>query len=278
MDSSVQVTTAVWSPSDPVTSATLLASAGGSHPGLVRKVNEDAMLVGPPVFVVADGMGGHALGDVASSLIIEAFEPLEGREFTNPADVEQAIARSRVMIAAIEAPGQAEPGATMVSASYVVEAGRGYWLIAHVGDSRAYSWRTGELELLTRDHSVVQEMLDAGRIDSAQAASHPERHVITRAIGAVGNAQADYSLVPLETDQRLLLCSDGLSGELSDRSIGLILESGGSPEDTVASLIKAAVNMGGRDNITAVVIDVVDVSPPPAGREDTISLPVQRTP
>lgn len=275
MESSVEMTTVRWSPSDPATSATVLAGAGGSHVGLVRRINEDALFVGPPVFVVADGMGGHARGDVASAMIIEAFEPLGTRELATPADVEQAIARSRVMIAAIDAAGDAEPGATMVSASYVMEAGRGYWLIAHVGDSRAYSWHAGELEQLTRDHSVVQELIDAGHIDSAQAASHPERHVITRAIGPAGNAQADYSLIPLEARQRILLCSDGLTSELSDKSIALILDHGGTPEETVASLIDAAVNMGGRDNITAVVIDVIDVGPPPGSREDTV--PLERT-
>lgn len=274
MESPVELTTARWSPTDPATSATVLASAGASHVGLVRRINEDALFVGPPVFVVADGMGGHALGDVASALVVEAFAPLGGRESATPADVELAIARSRVMIAAIDAAGEAEPGATMVSASYVVEAGRGYWLIAHVGDSRAYSWLAGELEQLTRDHSVVQELIDAGHIDSDQAASHPERHVITRALGPMGNAQADYSLVPLERAQRILLCSDGLTSELSDKSIALILDHGTTPEETVASLIDAAVNMGGRDNITAVVIDVLDVGPPPGSREDTV--PSQR--
>lgn len=274
METLVEVTTARWSPSDPVTSATVLACAGGSHVGLVRKVNEDALLLGPPVFVVADGMGGHALGDVASALVIEAFESLGGRDYASPEDVEGALARSRVMIAAIDAPGQADPGATMVSATYVVESGRGYWLIAHVGDSRAYSWRDGELEQITRDHSVVQELIDAGRISVEQAATHPERHVITRAIGAVGNAQADYSLVPLESKQRLLLCSDGLTSELSDRSISTILSNEASPHEAVSSLIEAAVNMGGRDNITAIVVDVIDLDPPAAGREDTV--PQQR--
>jgi protein phosphatase len=270
----VDVTAARWSPPDPRTSATVLACAGASHVGQVRRVNEDALLVGPPVFVVADGMGGHARGDVASALVVEAFSALDGRDCASPAEVEGALARSRIMVAAIDAEGRAEPGATMVSAAYVVESGRGYWLIAHVGDSRAYTWRDGELEQITHDHSLVQELLDAGRIDVDEAAAHPERHVITRAIGPAGNAQADYSLVPLERKQRLLLCSDGLTSELSDRAISMILGDEASPEDAVSSLIEAAVHMGGRDNITAIVVDVVDVGPPPADREDTV--PLQR--
>lgn len=274
METLVDVTTARWSPSDPATAATVLACAGGTHVGVVRRVNEDSLLVGPPVFVIADGMGGHALGDVASALVIEAFEPLGGRDSATPADIERALARSRVMVAAIDAEGLAEPGATMVSASYVVESGRGYWLIAHVGDSRAYSWSSGELEQITRDHSVVQELIDAGRISSDQAATHPERHVITRAIGPVGNAQADYSLVPLESRQRLLLCSDGLTSELSDRAIASILGNPTSPAEAVAALIEAAVNMGGRDNVTVIVVDVVDLGSPDADREDTV--PTQR--
>ena len=274
METLVDVTTARWSPSDPATSATVLASAGGTHVGMVRRVNEDSLLVGPPVFVIADGMGGHALGDVASALVIEAFEPLGGRDSATPAEIERALARSRVMVAAIDAEGLAEPGATMVSASYVVESGRGYWLIAHVGDSRAYAWRSGELEQITRDHSVVQELLDSGRIGLEEAATHPERHVITRAIGPAGNAQADYSLVPLERRQRLLRCSDGLTSEVSDRAISMILANAESAESAVATLIEAAVNMGGRDNVTVIVIDVVDVGPPEAEREDTV--PTQR--
>jgi protein phosphatase len=274
VDTLVDVTTSRWSPADPATAATVLAAAGGTHVGMVRTVNEDSLLVGPPVFVIADGMGGHALGDVASALVIEAFTPLGGRSSTSPADIEQALARSRVTVAAIDAHGLAEPGATMVSASYVVEADRAYWLIAHVGDSRAYSWIGGELEQITRDHSVVQELIDAGRLDTEQAASHPERHVITRAIGPVGNAQADYSLVPLESRQRLLLCSDGLTSELSDRAISMILANEQSPASAVSCLIEAAVNMGGRDNITVIVIDVLDVGAPEADREDTV--PLQR--
>ncbi|MFT4263454.1 MAG: protein phosphatase 2C domain-containing protein [Nocardioides sp.] len=272
MESTTDLTVATWSPPDPRTAATTLAAAGASHVGRVRKVNEDAHLVAPPVFVVADGMGGHALGDVASALVIESFTPLGGRGSATPAEVEGAIGRSRVTIAAIDADGQAEPGATMVSAAYVVESGRGYWLIAHVGDSRAYSWRDGELEQITHDHSLVQEMIDAGHLDAAQAAVHPERHVITRAIGPVGNAQADYSLVPLEAKQRILLCSDGLTSELSDRSIASILSNEESPEDAVSSLVEAAVNMGGRDNVTAIIIDVVDCAPPAPERDDTVPL------
>jgi protein phosphatase len=270
----IEMTTAIWSPSDPATSSTVLAAAGGSHVGLVRAVNEDAFLVAAPVFVVADGMGGHALGDVASALVIQAFAPLGGKEPASPSDIEGALARSRMTIAGIDADGGAEPGATMVSATYVVESHRGYWLIAHVGDSRAYIWRDGALEQVTRDHSVVQDLVDAGRLSAEQAAVHPERHVITRALGPAGNAQADYSLVPLERNQRLLLCSDGLTSELSDRSLALILGSKDGPEETVAHLIEAAVNMGGRDNVTAVLIDVLDVGPS-AGREDTI--PSERT-
>lgn len=274
MSTTVDVTITRWSPAGASGAATVLVCAGATHVGSVRSVNEDSFLVGPPVFVVADGIGGHSCGDVASALVVEAFESLRGAERASAAEIEAALGRARVSVAGIEPAGLAEPGATMVSASYVVESDRAYWLISHVGDSRAYSWSGQELEQITRDHSVVQELIDTGRLSAEAAATHPERHVITRAIGPAGNTEAEYSLLPVESRQRLLLCSDGLTSEVSDRAIAMILARATSPSQAVSDLIDAAVNMGGRDNVTVVVVEVLDLGPAESLREDTI--PFQR--
>lgn len=254
---------------------TVLAFAGATHVGAVRSLNEDALLLGPPVFLVADGMGGHSRGEEASARVVEAFQPLVGAHLPVAAEVEQALTRARALVADIETndpDDESDPGATMVSASYLVEGDRAYWLIAHVGDSRAYLWTSAGLEQVTRDHSVVQELLDAGQLSPEAAARHPDRHVITRAIGSRGNAEAAYSLVPLARGQRLLLCSDGLTGEVSDRAIAMILSHTPSCAQAVGDLVEAAVNMGGRDNVTVVVVDVVQLEQE-TPREDTIPLP-----
>ncbi|RYE75391.1 MAG: serine/threonine-protein phosphatase, partial [Myxococcales bacterium] len=245
-----------WSPSQPETRATVLEYAAATHVGQVRSVNEDTFLVGPPVFVVADGMGGYARGDVASTLVVEAFEALVGRSDLAVADLTGCIDTARAAISALD-EGDGPPGSTVVAAAYVVESGHGYWLIAHEGDSRAYVWRKGSLQQITRDHSVVQELIDAGELNAEQARSHHERHVITRAVGALPDSLPEFSLVPVEPDTRLLLCSDGLTGELSETSIALLLEAASGAQEAVDSLVRAGVDAGGHDNVTALVVEVV---------------------
>lgn len=247
-----------WSPSDPATSTTVLEYSAASHVGLVRSVNEDAFMAGPPVFVVADGMGGYARGDVASTLVVAAFEPLVGCVEVVPADLDACIERSRAEIRRL-AVDDATPGSTVIVAAYVVQSDHGYWLIAHEGDSRAYIWRAGALQQVTRDHSVVQELLDAGEIDAEQARVHRERHVITRAVGALDDSRPDFSLVPVEPGGRLLLCTDGLTGELSEASISRILGDARGSAEAVEQLVRAAVDAGGHDNVTALVVDVLEM-------------------
>lgn len=258
MTTGIEVATMQWSPAG---GATVLACSGATHVGAVRSHNEDALLVGPPVFVVADGIGGHAYGDVASASVADAFAPLAGRSGLGLADVEEALARARAAVAAATPVGHGapEPGATMVCAVHTVLAGCDYWLIAHVGDSRAYVWSADGLEQITRDHSVVQELIDTGRLNADEAATHPQRHVITRAISTLSNGEADFSLVPVRYGQRLLLCSDGLTGEVSERALAMLLAHAEAPEQAANDLIEAAVNMGGHDNVTVIVIDVLAV-------------------
>ncbi len=248
-----------WTPNESSHAGVALDVAGGSHSGLIRPHNEDAWLADPPMFVVADGMGGHDAGDVASRLVIEAFSPLGGQIAVTAADVERCIAASREEIDLLDAGDRGAPGSTVVVAAFIVEGGHGYWLIANIGDSRAYVWDAPRLERLSHDHSIVQELVDAGEIDEEHARSHPDRHVITRAIGALEESPPEYALVPATAGSSLLLCSDGLTSELSDAAIALVMAASSGARDSAERLVSAAVEAGGHDNVTVVVVDVKSV-------------------
>lgn len=232
--------------------------------GLVRTVNEDSMLVAPPVFVVADGMGGHSGGDVASRMVVEEFARLADDYDPGRGTEQVADAFSRAQARIVEygdAHRLAQPGwhagTTAVVAVLVEDDGTPCWLLANLGDSRVYRLVDDRLDQVSVDHSVVQELVDAGQITAEQAAVHPERHVITRALGSPAGHQPDFFLVPLAAAERLLLCSDGVSGMIEDRVIEGILASVADPRDAADALVRAALEAGGRDNATAVVVDVV---------------------
>jgi PPM family protein phosphatase len=234
--------------------------------GRVRAVNEDAFLASPPVFVVADGMGGHAGGDVASRIVIEHFAELVGSAHDARAGAAAVAAlldaaQSRINQYAIEQRlSGAEKwyaGTTAVVALLVEDADAPKWLLANLGDSRIYRFGDGTLEQVSVDHSVVQELVDAGTITRDDIPTHPERHVVTRALGGPEDAEADYFLLPLTAVERLLLCSDGINGMIDDAAIEAILTEEGDPRDAADRLVAAALEAGGRDNATAVVVDVV---------------------
>jgi protein phosphatase len=236
--------------------------------GLHRETNEDAYLVAPPVFVVADGMGGHAGGDVASRIVVEEFDRLagEGYDPTRGAEVvAAALEASQRRIAEYSAGGAPDgrrtPGTTVVAALLVEDDGAPAWLLANLGDSRIYAVVGGALQQVSTDHSVVQELLDSGQITEAEAAEHPERHVITRALGGPRLEPADYFLVPVTEAERLLLCTDGISGLVDDGQIAAILADSPDPRDAADRLVAAALRAGGDDNATAVVVDVVGLVP-----------------
>lgn len=244
-----------------------LSFGAASHPGAVRRVNEDGWFAEPPVFVVADGMGGHRAGDVASAIVVDRFAAMVRSGVVTAATVEACLADCQDRIAALDAgDASASPGSTAVVAAYLVEDAVGYWLVANVGDSRAYVWQHDRLEQISRDHSVVQELVDAGQLDPLDALTHPERHVITRALGAVQDSPADYSWVPAVAGSRVLLCSDGVTTELDDATLARLLSGDQSDSDIAATIVAAAVDAGGRDNATAVV---VTVGGPPVDATDT---------
>ncbi|HWJ68073.1 MAG TPA: protein phosphatase 2C domain-containing protein [Nocardioides sp.] len=240
--------------------------------GMVRAANEDSYLADPPVFVVADGMGGHDRGDVASALVIEEFARLaaDGYDAERGAEVVAATLQAvQDRILAFDAEQRAggadetfSAGTTAVVALLVDSDSGPMWLLANVGDSRIYRFTDGELEQVSVDHSLVQELVDSGQITAAAAARHPSRNVITRALGGSAlpggvSGEADYFLLPLSSAERLLLCSDGVSGMIGDDEIGRILDQNEDPRDAAEKVVAAAVAAGGHDNATAVVVDVV---------------------
>ncbi len=246
-----------------------LISGAASHVGLVRETNQDAHLAAAPVFVVADGMGGHDGGEVASAIVVEEFARL-ARDGFPPAQavvrVEQALAdaQARIREHVHERRQAGNPsyysGTTVVAALLIEDTEGAKWLLANLGDSRAYKLHDGELEQVSVDHSVVQQMIDAGTLDAAAAESHPERHVITRAVGPEGVLDVDLFVLPLSSAERVLLCSDGISGMIGAEEIAAVLRDQPEPRDAADLLVRAALAAGGEDNATAVVIDVVGLA------------------
>ncbi len=224
--------------------------------GLRRQVNEDSLLARSPLFAVADGMGGHEAGDVASRLCIEelaANSSLSSKgEKISAGDLQTALELADARIRQ-ETGGRA--GTTVSGVVLVEESGQPYWLFFNVGDSRSYRLNANGLEQVSVDHSEVQELMDLGQITAEEALVHPRRHVVTRALGAGTQNMADFWLTPVQVTDRILICSDGLTGELRDEQIQAILQANPDPQQASEVLVQAALRSGGRDNITVIVLD-----------------------
>lgn len=238
--------------------------AAVSEIGHVRALNEDSLLTEPPLFVVADGMGGHEAGEVASAL---AVERLRGLVDDGPTTTEAIASEVRnvngLLRRAVE--GGAAMGTTVVGLALVDDGGPPAWLVFNVGDSRAYGFAHGRLERLSHDHSYVQDLVDMGEIDLTEARTHPHRNVVTRALGAADTVRADYWVRTVVADERFLLCSDGVTSELDDDEIAEVLAAADRPEVAARRLVDRALDAGGNDNVTAVVVDVVSVPDTPEG-------------
>lgn len=237
---------------------TLLRSGSATDVGRVRAVNQDAVLDSPTLFVVADGMGGHAAGEVAASTAITTLQAAS--EAIGTAEgLEEAIAKANRSIynASLADPSLAGMGTTVVAAALVVEGGRDRVVVMNVGDSRAYRFRRGTLVQVTEDHSLVAEMVRRGEIEEAEAELHPQRHVITRALGLEDVVVADSFPVHVREGDRILLCSDGLTNEVDDEEIALVLGSVADPKAAADDLVARANAHGGADNISVVVVDVL---------------------
>lgn len=243
------------SPHNDTSSVEVVSSYYGSRTeiGNVREHNEDSLTVLPPLFAVADGMGGHEAGEVASEITINTLNDLAPQS----ADAE-ALARAVVAanLNVIKAPsqgvGREGMGTTLTAA--ILEKER--LVIAQVGDSRAYLLHNGSLQQLTRDHSLMADMIEAGQLTEAEARVHPNRSVITRAIGSDPHMQPDLYELNVETGDRLMLCSDGICGMIEDHEIASIMRQAPSAQSCADQLVEAALAAGGFDNATAVVVDV----------------------
>jgi serine/threonine protein phosphatase PrpC len=238
--------------------------AGVSETGTEREHNEDSWHADGRIFIVADGMGGHRAGEVASSAAIEEFMRFERENRgVEPLDrIRDGIlaANRRLYEMSLRDSALEGMGTTFTIALYEEEV-----FLGHVGDTRAYLLRDGELSMLTRDHSLVEQMVSEGYISRREARVHPQRNVILRALGVSEDLEIDLdSLAPTAGD-RIILCSDGLSGVLEDREIAYIASSERDPEAACRRLVRSSKERGATDDVTAVLLEI-DRSP--AGQRD----------
>jgi protein phosphatase len=229
-----------------------------SDVGLAREDNEDSAYAGPRVLVIADGMGGAAAGEVASSVAVATIARLDeetvGTDLIGPLREAVDDAQAQIAVLVDAEPALAGMGTTVTA----MLAGEGRLGLIHVGDSRAYLLRAGSLERMTHDHTLVQSLIDAGRITEEEARVHPQRAVVTRAVDGSTDVTADVSVRELFVGDRLVLCSDGLSGVVSDDTIATTLSAQTDPASAAEALIDLALRGGGPDNITCIVADVVE--------------------
>lgn len=237
---------------------TLLRSGSATDTGLVRSVNQDLAIETPNLFVVADGMGGHAGGEVASRLAVDTLALAFNRQ-PSGTGLSEAVSEAN---AAVWERSQSNPelrgmGTTITALSLVNEDGKDTLALVNVGDSRSYRFHDGEISQITTDHSLAEEMVRTGDLTSDEAAVHPHRHILTRALGVATDVAVDlWRILPVRGD-RYLLCSDGLTNELDEDQIAEVLASVNDPQRAAELLVQAARTHGGSDNITVVVVDVV---------------------
>jgi serine/threonine protein phosphatase PrpC len=259
-----------------VSGSSAISAHAATHRGTVRKLNEDSLLAAGAIYLVADGMGGHNAGDQASDAVRETFDTDFGGVTDAPTttDVLDAIRRSNNAVRAIATESKAlraMPGTTLAGLALVAagESGVLHWMAFNIGDSRIYSWDGTSLIQLSVDHSAVQELVEAGKISLDEAAVHPDRNVITRAVGADEVIDADVWLLPAVRQQCFLLCTDGLTKELDDDELSALLAQAETGSDLAGLLVEAAVAAGGSDNVSVVVVESVSTGFDP-DLEDTI--------
>ncbi len=234
----------------------MLRFTARSHVGRVRAGNEDSGYAGPRLLVVADGMGGHAAGEVASAAAVRALRPLDSATVSEPrAELRAAVDAANDQLRSLveEDPGREGMGTTLTA---LLWRGTGFTL-AHVGDSRAYALRDGELTQISHDHTFVQTLVDEGRISPDEAESHPQRNLILRSVSGHSRLEIDVDDIEAAADDRLLLCSDGLSGVVHAAELARILGDG-DIEVVADRLVQAALDGGAPDNVTCIVAEVID--------------------
>jgi protein phosphatase len=256
------------------------ATGSATDTGLVRGNNEDSYVVdgAHQLFAVADGMGGHRGGEVASRTAIEALRAA----IASGRSVNEAITRANTAVLE-RAAGDEELTGMGTTMTAVVVAGAQQLLIGHVGDSRAYMLHNGILRRITDDHSLVEELVRDGRLTPEQAESHPRRHVVTRALGVDADVEVDLYTIEVSPGDRMIICSDGLTTMVRERDFERLLRNEPDPQRAAELLVDAANRAGGEDNTSVVVIDVVEVDPvealdPDALVEAAVAAPVHRPP
>ena len=238
-----------------------LSWGAASHVGMVRQQNEDAFVAESNVFAVADGMGGHNAGEVASALAVEGLRRAAAAGFSAAEGLIAAINTTNATIHEASGGLSEQRGmGTTLTALVPLPATDGEpqrVVVANVGDSRIYLWRDDELKQVSADHSYVQELLSEGLITAAEARIHPRRNIVTRALGIEGDVNADSWVLPMVVGDRYVLCSDGLVDEVDDAEIAAILRASTNPQVAADHLVQVANNHGGRDNTTVVVVDIL---------------------
>ena len=233
-----------------LTADTAFRSAARSHVGCVRRLNEDAVLARPAfgLWAVADGMGGHDAGEIASRIVIDEIQPKDG--WPTRGTVREGLQRAnRRLVAFAEKTGSGTIGSTVVV--LVIEAAR--YVCVWAGDSRAYMLRGAELSRLTRDHSAVQELVDAGVVAEADAQRHPQSHVITRAVGADPTLDLDVCEGPVHPGATFLLCSDGITNLIADAELADLMARA-DIDDAADAILALALKRGAPDNISVVLV------------------------
>ncbi|GAA1802936.1 PP2C family protein-serine/threonine phosphatase [Agromyces neolithicus] len=244
-----------------------LAWAAKTDTGLRREVNEDSFIAQAPIFAVADGMGGHAAGDFASAAVVTRLAEHGGKPVVATADIDASLHRAVQDMSRGAGVTDEGSGTTVTGVALGMISDEPTWIVYNIGDSRVYRLLGGVLEQLTTDHSIVQELVDAGQITREEADTHPHSNVITRAVGFHEAPIPDYRAIAVEPGMRLLVCSDGLTKELTSYGIRHFLVANDRAEKAAAQLVDAALGNGGRDNITVVVIDVLAVARPAASEQ-----------
>ncbi|WP_329373757.1 Stp1/IreP family PP2C-type Ser/Thr phosphatase [Streptomyces sp. NBC_01483] len=250
-----------------------LRFAAGSHKGMIREGNEDSGYAGPRLLAIADGMGGQAAGEVASSEVISTIVALDddvpGSDILTSLGTAVQRANDQLRMMVEEDPQLEGMGTTLTALLWT---GQRLGLV-HVGDSRAYLLRDGVLTQITQDHTWVQRLVDEGRITEEEATTHPQRSLLMRALGSGDHVEPDLSIREVRAGDRYLICSDGLSGVVSHQTMEDTLASYQGPQETVQNLIELALRGGGPDNITVIIADVLDID-----SGDTLAVQLSDTP
>lgn len=232
--------------------------------GRRRETNQDAVLAHYPLFVVADGMGGHLGGEIASARTIERLRGIAEKCQVSPRTIEKALGKASLDISYDRGEIDEGTGTTVTGVYLDTSTDEPTWVTLNIGDSRVYLCRNGGLAQVTTDHSVVQDLISSGQLTPEEAESHPYSNIITRAVGPSEGAVPDYVRIDVVSGDRFVVCSDGLTKELTDYGILHYLIENPDPRSAVEAMLAAALENGGRDNVTIIVLDVERDSSSPA--------------